>query len=267
MAASTSNAFTFCVALAESSHTCVEVGRGDAATDPAAAERRLVQNISWNASTLASDSIHSQRDNTSGSASLTGPNASSTPVVSHAAANAVAMGSEDSSRPLKKRRTALSPPPPRVNDRPEDLSCSASVDGPQSYSAAGLTSPAQSDEDSVEPRLNAMEVMHGQWVGGGAHLPHSAPPGRPTSPSFPGHHSVSCMHPEGDLVRLRSYSTHLLSWLPCCTPRASSTWLPYPLVTAQRGNCVPATSFAAPYPAESSSAGTPTLQCDSAVLR
>ena len=204
MAASASNALTFCVAFAESSNTYIEVGGGDAAADQAAAKRRLVQNVSWNASTLATDSIHSQRDNVSGNVSLTEPSAPSTPAVTPAAADALALPSEESSRPLKKRRTALSPPPPLADGGPGDLSCSASVDGPQSHSVANLTAQEQSDEDSVEPRLNAMEVMHGQWAGGGARLQQSAPPGRPTSPSFPGHHSVGCMHPAGDLVRFRS---------------------------------------------------------------
>ena len=213
----------------------MEARGGDAASDPTAAERRLVQNTSWDASTLATDSIHSQRDTTSGSVSLTEPSASLIPVISAAAANAVASASEELSRPLKKRRTALSPPPPLANGGPEDLSCSASAEGPQSDRVAGRVpheQTEQSDEDSVEPRLSAMEVMHGQWMGANAQLPHSVLSKRPKSTSFPGHHSVSCMHPEGDLVRYRSCPTGpgplSLSHEAKCSVKArplASTWV------------------------------------------
>ena len=193
-------------ALADSTDDTFMAADGDAALDPA---RQLVQNISWDASSLASDSIHSQRDTRHSSVSLTEPSASSTAIINSAAANAATLASEDRSRPLKKRRTALSPPSPPASGGPEDLSFSASVDGPDSDGVGRAMShkqPELSDEDSVEPRLSAMEVMHGQWVGADAQPPPRAVSDRLIAAPFPGHHSVSCMHPEGDLVRFFSCS-------------------------------------------------------------
>jgi len=191
----------FCFA-AESTDTFAASGPGcDGVADTAAAQRKLIQNISWDASELATDSIHSQRDQGSGPVAEPAGSASITSAAScrAAAASAVASTAEECSRPLKKRRTALSPPSPRDQAvSPERVSCSASADSAEGNSSHEQSE--QSDEDSVEPKLSAMELMHGQWA---AHAPrpaHSLPRPRPTATPFPGHHSVNCMHPEGDMV-------------------------------------------------------------------
>ena len=203
-------AFPSSVPAAESADTVVRGPGCDVAADPAAAKRKLVQNISWDASTLATDSIHSQRN---GDVSGSEPVGSSPPPITSAANAVAATIAEERSRPLKKRRTALSPPsPPDQAYSTELVSCSASADSPLGVVGGPHEQPEQSAEDSVEPRLSAMELMHGQWAGRGPHhsrsLPRTPPRSRPTATPFPGHHSVNCMHPEGDLVR-----AHILaSW-------------------------------------------------------
>ena len=92
---------------AESADTVVRGADCDVASDPAAAHRKFVQTISWNAGTLATDSIHSQRD--SGCGTVIKPCATT---ISSAAATAVATGPEERSRPLKKRRTWVEPAQP-----------------------------------------------------------------------------------------------------------------------------------------------------------
>ena len=200
----------------------------DGPADPAAAQRKLIQKISWDASTLATDSIHSQRDPVSGPVAEPAGSASITSAAScrAAAASAVASAAEECSRPLKKRRTALSPPSPCDQVcSPEGVSCSASADGALGESSSPHEHPEQSDEDSVEPKLSAMELMHGQWAGRAPHPARNQPCARPIATPFPGHHSVNCMHPEGDLVSrhalpqmpsLQVYLFCMSSSFPCC---------------------------------------------------